>query len=93
MASLDPSMFPHLSAEHRDVLEQFAEALGEQADIDLPSAPAELQLTRLRMFSNFRSAQRPHGKQVARAQMETTANLITEMLKSVSESRAQSHAP
>ena len=87
MASFDPSMFPHLSADHRDVLSLFAEALGEQATVELLAASAEHQLARLEQFNDVMSAQRHHGEQAMRSQMETTANLTAEMLKSATESR------
>lgn len=87
MESLDPSMFPHLSAEHRSVLQKYAEALGEQAAIDLLAASPEQQLGRLELFSNFATDQRRHGEQAAQAQMEAAASLTSEMLRSATESR------
>ena len=87
MESVDPSIFPHLSAEHRVVLKQFAEALGDQAAMELLTAPAEHQLARLEMFSSFMSSQRHQAEQAARAHMDAAASLTAEMLKSAAESR------
>lgn len=87
MESLDPSMFPHLSAEHRSVLTNLAEALGEQAAMDLLASSPEQQLARLEMFSTFVTEQRLRGEQAAQAQIGAAASLTADMLRSAAESR------
>lgn len=87
MASLDPSMFPHLSAEHRGVLDWLAQALGDQAAVELLAATPEQQLGKLEMFSTFVSNQRLLGEQGAQAQLGATASLTADALRSAAESR------
>jgi len=70
-------------------LKQFAEALGDQAAMDLLTAPADHQLARLEMFSSFMSSQSHQAEQAARAHMDAAASLTAEMLKSAAESRAR----
>ncbi|KAF1326783.1 Pol protein, partial [Globisporangium splendens] len=87
MASIDPAQFPHLSAEHRSVLTRMAQALGDQVALELLSASPEQQIFRLEQFENFSNAQRLEGERSAQAQMQATASLIAEMLRSAAESR------
>ncbi|KAF1323424.1 Pol protein, partial [Globisporangium splendens] len=87
MASIDPAQFPHLSAEHRSVLTRMAQALGDQVALELLSASPEQQIFRLEQFENFSNAQRLEGERSAQAQMQATASLTAEMLRSAAESR------
>ncbi|KAF1332701.1 reverse transcriptase, partial [Globisporangium splendens] len=87
MASIDPAQFPHLSAEHRSVLTRMAQALGDQVALDVLSASPEQQIFRLEQFENFSNAQRLEGERSAQAQMQATASLTAEMLRSAAESR------
>ncbi|KAF1327472.1 Pol protein, partial [Globisporangium splendens] len=87
MASVDPAQFPHLSAEHRSVLTRMAQALGDQVALDVLSASPEQQIFRLEQFENFSNAQRLEGERSAQAQMQATASLTAEMLRSAAESR------
>ena len=87
MESLDPSMFPHLSVEHQSVLANFAAALGEQAAMELLTAPPDQQLARLEMFDAFVAEQRRRAEQTAQAHASATASLTAEMLRSATESR------
>ncbi|KAF1321580.1 Membrane protein, partial [Globisporangium splendens] len=87
MASIDPAQFPHLSAEHRSVLTRMAQALGDQVALDVLSASPEQQIFRLEQFENFSNAQRLEGERNAQAQMQATASLTAEMLRSAAESR------
>ncbi|KAF1334477.1 Gag protein, partial [Globisporangium splendens] len=87
MASIDPAQFPHISAEHRSVLTRMAQALGDQVALDVLSASPEQQIFRLEQFENFSNAQRLEGERSAQAQMQATASLIAEMLRSAAESR------
>ncbi|KAF1327941.1 Pol protein, partial [Globisporangium splendens] len=87
MASVDPAQFPHLSAEHRSVLTRMAQALGDQVALDVLSASPEQQIFRLEQFENFSNAQRLEGERNAQAQMQATASLTAEMLRSAAESR------
>ncbi|KAF1323160.1 Pol protein, partial [Globisporangium splendens] len=87
MASVDPAQFPHLSAEHRSVLTRMAQALGDQVALELLSASPEQQIFRLEQFENFSNAQRLEGERSAQAQMQATASLTAEMLRSAAESR------
>ncbi|KAF1331522.1 Pol protein, partial [Globisporangium splendens] len=87
MASIDPAQFPHLSAEHRSVLIRMAQALGDQVALDVLSASPEQQIFRLEQFENFSNAQRLEGERSAQAQMQATASLTAEMLRSAAESR------
>ncbi|KAF1318369.1 Pol protein, partial [Globisporangium splendens] len=87
MASIDPAQFPHLSAEHRSVLTRMAQALGDQVALDVLSASPEQQIFRLEQFENFSNTQRLEGERSAQAQMQATASLTAEMLRSAAESR------
>ncbi|KAF1326689.1 Pol protein, partial [Globisporangium splendens] len=87
MASIDPAQFPHISAEHRSVLTRMAQALGDQVALDVLSASPEQQIFRLEQFENFSNAQRLEGERNAQAQMQATASLTAEMLRSAAESR------
>ncbi|KAF1334476.1 Pol protein, partial [Globisporangium splendens] len=87
MASIDPAQFPHISAEHRSVLTRMAQALGDQVALDVLSASPEQQIFRLEQFENFSNAQRLEGERSAQAQMQATASLTAEMLRSAAESR------
>lgn len=87
MESIDPSMFPHLTADHRSVLANYASALGEQAAMELLAASPEHQLGRLEAFSTFVTDQRRRGEQAAQAQIGAAASLTADMLRSAAESR------
>ena len=87
MVSLDPTMFPHLSAEHRSLLVSFASAFGEDAAMELLTQPVEHQLARLGTFGAFVAEQRHLAEQAAQSQVSAAASLTTDMLRSASESR------
>ncbi|KAF1318446.1 hypothetical protein FI667_g13936, partial [Globisporangium splendens] len=64
-----------------------AQALGDQVALDVLSASPEQQIFRLEQFENFSNAQRLEGERSAQAQMQATASLTAEMLRSAAESR------
>jgi hypothetical protein len=50
--------FPHLTEEHRRLVEHLAKGLGEQALAGLLACPPEQQVARLEQFHGFVLAQR-----------------------------------